>query len=341
MRAMVVKKHGDVDQFELREVPDPVVGGGQLLVAVKAAGINFADVLSRLGIYKAAPKPPFVPGIEVAGTVEALGPGVSGYAVGDRVMSFCTFGGYAEKVAVPAAFATKIPPEMTFNEAAAFPVQYLTAYHGLFQLAHVRDADTVLVHAAAGGVGIACLQLLAPTKARVLATVSSEAKAKIVREECPRAIPINYAAEDFSKAILRENGGHGIDVVMDSIGGDTFRKSWNLLRPFGRHVLFGAAAAVKPGAIAQLGALWRLRKMLFVFPLAMLDQNRTLSAFNLYHLAERPDVMNEAMEALLALRAKGAIKPRVGLSLPLEKAGEAHRRMQERQTVGKVVLTVG
>jgi|WetSurMetagenome_2_1015567.scaffolds.fasta_scaffold18115_5 synaptic vesicle membrane protein VAT-1 len=341
MKAMVVRKHGDVDQFELREVPDPAAGAGQLLVSVKAAGVNFADVLSRLGIYKAAPKPPFVPGIEVAGTVEALGPGVSGYAVGDRVMSFCTFGGYAEKVAVPAAFATKIPPEMTFNEAAAFPVQYLTAYHGLFQLAHVRDADTVLVHAAAGGVGIACLQLLAPTRARVLATVSSEAKAKIVREECPRAIPINYADEDFAKAILRENSGHGIDVVMDSIGGDTFRKSWNLLRPFGRHVLFGAAAAVKPGAIAQLGALWRLRRMLIVFPLAMLDQNRTLSAFNLYHLAERPDVMNEAMDALLALRAKGVIKPRVGLSLPLEKAGEAHRRMQERQTIGKVVLTVG
>lgn len=341
MKAMVVRKHGDVDQFELREMPEPRAGEGQLLISVKAVGVNFADVLSRLGIYKAAPKPPFVPGIEVAGTVEACGAGVSGFYAGDRVTAFCTFGGYAEKVAVPAAFATKVPDGMTFSEAAAFPVQYLTAYHGLFQLAHVRDEDAVLVHAAAGGVGIACLQLLAPLKCPVLATVSSEAKAKVVKEECPRAVPINYAEEDFAKAVLRETGGRGIDVVMDSIGGDTFRKSWNLLGPFGRHVLFGAAAAVKPGAIAQLGALWRLRRMLLVSPLPMLDQNRTLSAFNLYHLAERPDVMGEAMEALLARLAKGVLRPRVGLSLPLEKAAEAHRRMQERQTVGKVVLTIG
>ena len=341
MRAIVVKKHGDVSQLEMREIPDPELNPGELLIAAKAVGVNFADVLSRLGIYKAAPKPPFVPGIEVAGTVEAVGPGLSGWTAGDRVMAFCTFGGYAEKVSVPAPFAMKIPEGVTFNEAAAFPVQYLTAYHGLFQLAHVRDADTVLVHAAAGGVGIASLQLLNPGRAKVYATVSSEAKGKVVLEECPRARVINYAEKDFAAIIREETGGRGIDVVMDSIGGDVFKKSWNLLGPFGRHVLFGAAAAVKPGAIAQLGALWRLRKMLAVFPLAMIDKNRTLSAFNLYHLAERPDIMTEAAGALLALWAKGLIRPRVGLSLPLEKAAEAHRRMQDRQTVGKVVLTVG
>ena len=201
--------------------------------------------------------------------------------------------------------------------------------------------DTVLVHAAAGGVGVACLQLLNPTGARVFATVGSDSKARVVLEECPRAQVILYTKEDFAKAIRRETGGRGVDVVMDSIGGDTFRKSWDLLGPYGRHVLFGAAAAVRPGAIARLGALWRLRRMMFVSPLAMLDRNRTLSAFNLYHLAGRPDVMNEAMEALLSLRARGLVKPRVGLSLPLEKAAEAHRRMQERQTTGKVVLTVG
>ncbi len=341
MKAIVVKKHGDVDQMEPREIETPVPQKGELLVAVKAAGINFADILSRLGLYKAAPKPPFVPGIEVAGIVEALGEGVSGFAPGERVMAFCTFGGYAEKVSVPVAFATRIPAGMTFNEAAAFPVHYLTAYHGLFQLAHVREEDTVLVHAAAGGVGIASLQLLNPTGARVFATVGSDAKAKVVLEECPRARVINYSAQDFAAVIREETAGRGLSVVMDSIGGEVFKRSWDLLAPFGRHILFGAAAAVRPGAIAQLGALWRLRKMLLVSPLAMLDKNRTLSAFNLYHLAGRPDLMGEATAALLDLRAKGVVKPRVGLSLPLEKAAEAHRRMQDRQTTGKVVLTVG
>lgn len=341
MKAIVVKRHGDVDQMELSDIQAPEAKPGELLVAVKTAGVNFADILSRLGIYKAAPKPPFVPGIEVAGTVESVGEGVAGFAPGERVMAFCTFGGYAEKVSVPVAFAMKIPQSMTFNEAAAFPVQYLTAYHGLFQLAHVRKEDAVLVHAAAGGVGIASLQLLNPTGAIVFATVGSEAKAKVVLEECPRARVINYSVIDFAKVIREEMGGCGLSVVMDSIGGETFKKSWDLLAPYGRHILFGASAAVKPGAIAQLGALWRLRKMLLVSPLAMIDRNRTLSAFNLYHLSGRPDIMGEATAALLDLRAKGVVKPRVGLSLPLEKAAEAHRRMQDRQTTGKVVLTVG
>jgi synaptic vesicle membrane protein VAT-1 len=340
MKAIVVKEHGDTGQMELRELPEPVPREGEILIAVKAVGVNFADVLSRLGLYKAAPKPPFVPGIEVAGTVEAAGQGTTGWLKGDRVMAFCPFGGYAEKVAVPETFAMKIPKGVTFNEAAAFPVQYLTAYHGLFQLAHVRPADSVLVHAAAGGVGIACLQLLGPTGGKVYATVGSEAKEKVVLQECPRARVIIKAKEDFADVIREETGGRGIDVVMDSIGGGVFRSSWDLLAPFGRHVLFGAAAAVKPGAIARVGALWRLRKMLAVFPLGMIDRNRTLSAFNLYHLAGRPDVVREAADALLELWAKGTIGPRVGLSLPLEKAAEAHRRMQGRQTTGKVILTI-
>ncbi len=340
MKAIVVKKHGDVDQMEVQDLQAPAPKDGELLVAVKAAGVNFADVLSRLGIYKAAPQPPFVPGIEVAGVVEAVGAGVSGLARGDRVMGFCTFGGYAERVVLPAAYAMNVPKDMTFNEAAAFPVQYLTAYHGLIQLAHVRQRDTVLVHAAAGGVGIACLQILNAMGAKVYATVSTEAKGKVVLEECPRARIVNYAVEDFAAVIREETGGRGVDVVMDSVGGDTFNRSWGLLPPFGRHILFGAAAAVRPGAIARLGALWRLRRMLLVSPLAMIDRNRTLSAFNLYHLPDRADLMDEAVRALLDLRSKGVVKPRVGLSLPLEKASEAHRRMQDRQTVGKVVLTL-
>jgi len=340
MKAVVVKKHGDVSVLEMTEKPDSAPGKGEVLISVKAAGVNFADVLARLGIYKAAPKPPFVPGIEVAGTVEALGDGVEGFAVGDRVMAFCTFGGYAEKVAVPAAYAFKVPDSMTFSEAAAFPVQYLTAYHGLFQLAHVRRDDVVLVHAAAGGVGIACLQLLKNLGAAVYATVGSASKAAVVKEEYPGARPILYREEDFAKVILEETGGRGVDVVMDSVGGTVFRKSWRLLAPYGRHVLFGAASAVKPGAIARLGALWRLRHMLGISPLGMIDKNRSLSGFNLYYVANKPDLLREAAGVLMELRAAGVLKPRVGLSLPLDKAAEAHRRMQERQTVGKVVLTV-
>lgn len=341
MRAVVVKRHGDVSVFSIEERPEPQPGPGQVRIAVKAVGVNFADVLSRLGVYKAAPKPPFIPGIEVAGLVEELGEGVSEPARGQRVMAFCAFGGYAEKVVIPASYAMAVPEAMTWPEAAAFPVQYLTAYHGLFQLAHVRRGDTVLLHAAAGGVGVACLQLLRHSGARVFATVGSDSKVQVVKEEYPDARAIVYTDEPFDAAVRREAGELGVDVVMDSVGGDVFGRSWRLLRPYGRYVLYGAAAAVRPGSIAKLGALWRLRRMLLVSPLAMIDANRTLSAFNLFHLADRQDILREAAGVLVELYATGVIRPRVGLALPLEKVAEAHRRMQSRQTIGKVVLTVG
>jgi len=339
VKAIVVAKYGDVSVLHTCTVADPQPGPGQIAIRVRAAGVNFADVLARLGIYKAAPPPPFIPGIEVAGIVDVAN-GTDRFASGDRVMAFCKFGGYAERVAVPAAFAMSVPPAMTFEEAAAFPVQYLTAYHGLFQLAHVRPSDTVLVHAAAGGVGVACLQLLQPVGSRLFATVGSEAKVQLVRKIAPDARAIVYTQQDFAAIIRAETGGRGVDVVMDSVGGEVFGPSWDLLAPVGRHILFGAAAAVRPGAIARLAALWRLRKMLTVCPLLMIEKNRTLAAFNLYHLAERADLMQEAITALMQLYQDKVTRPYIGLTLPLEQAAEAHQRLQSRQTVGKIILTV-
>jgi len=340
MKAVVVPRYGDPSVLEVRDLPEPVPGPGQLRVQVRAVGVNFADILARLGIYKAAPRPPFVPGLEVAGIVEQAGEKAGRLKAGDRVMAFCPFGGYAEKAVVAEDFVFPIPDDMSFPEAAAFPVQYLTAWYALHEAARVRKGETVLVHAAAGGVGIAALQLLRPLGARVFATVGSAQKAAVVKEENADAVPILYTEEDFAERIRRETG-HGVDVVLDSIGGEVFRKSWNLLNPFGRHILFGAAAAVKPGAIARLGALWRLRAMLLVSPLVMLDRNRTLAAFNLYYMASQGDLLREAAARMMEMRSRGLLKPRVGLALPLEKAVEAQRRMQERRTVGKVVLTVG
>ncbi len=339
MRAVLVSKHGDEGVLVLADRETPAAGPGQILVQVKAAGVNFADVLARLGVYKAAPKPPFIPGIEVAGTVLACGQDVSRFKPGARVMAFCPFGGYAEAVAVPEHYAFSIPDDMLFAEAAALPVQYLTAYHGLFNLAHLRAGETVLVHAAAGGVGIAALQLCRHAGAKVVATVGSAAKVPVVEAECPGARVVVTSQEDFERAVREETAGRGADVIMDSLGGRAFRKGWRVLAPAGRHVLFGAAGAVRPGAIYRLAALWRLAPMLFVATLPMISENKSLSGFNLFFLAGRDDLLRAAAH-LLELRAEGKIKPRVSLSLPLEKAAEAHWRMQNRETTGKVVLTV-
>jgi len=341
MNAVVVRRHGDESVLRLEERPEPSAGPGEVVVRIRAAGVNFADILARLGLYKAAPPPPFIPGIEVSGVVEACGPGATSLKPGDRVMSFSPFGGYAEKTVVQESYAFPIPEDMGFPEAAALPVQYLTAYHGLFHLAHVRPGETVLVHAAAGGVGLAILQLCEEAGAKVVATVGSAKKVEAVKAECPSARVVVMGEEDFVRAAREATGGRGPDVIMDSLGGATFSRGWKSLAPGGRHILFGAASAVKPGAISKMAAGWRLLPMLWIATLPMIDGNKTLSAFNLYHLASDAERLHGASKHLLELRAKGSVKPRITLSLPLEKAAEAHRRVQNRETTGKVILTVG
>jgi NADPH:quinone reductase-like Zn-dependent oxidoreductase len=328
--------------LRLEEAPEPTPAPGEARVSVRAVGVNFADVLSRLGVYAAAPSPPFVPGIEVAGVVDAVGEGVEEVREGDRVTGFCPFGGYAEKAVTRAGFLTPVPADMGFEEAACLPVQYLTAWYGLDHLARIERDETVLIHAAAGGVGRAAVELALHAGARIVATVGSREKGRLVQEAARDAVVISYREDDLDRALVRETEDRGLDVVMDSVGGKAFRSGWKRLAPGGRYVLFGAAAAVRPGAIARLGALWRLWPMLAVNPLDMITRNRTLFAFNLFTLAERRlDVLRRGSERLLALRSQDVIHPQIGLRLPLERAAEAHEALQARRTRGKVILTVG
>jgi len=340
MKAVVIPRKGSPDIMEWRETEDPRPGSGEILVRVRAAGVNFADVLARLGIYDAAPPPPFVPGIEVSGVVEAAAEDVEHLYAGDRIMAFCPFGGYAERVAVPAAYAARIPDAMGFPEAASLPVQYLTAWYGLHHLAGLRREDTVLVHAAAGGTGVACLQFCRRAGARVFATIGSESKRTVVEEECPGARVILYREEDFAAIVREDTEGRGPSLVMDSVGGWTFRRGWKILAPGGRYVLFGAASAVRPGGPSLLGAIWRVLPMLSVNPLSMIGSNKGLFGYNLFHLAGEAAVLAPAMDRILGLWADGALRPRIGLSLPMDKAAEAHRRMQDRSTTGKIILTL-
>jgi synaptic vesicle membrane protein VAT-1 len=340
VKAVVVSRFGGPEVLGVKDVPAPRPGPGQLLIEVRAAGLNFADVLARLGVYKGAPPRPFIPGIEVAGLIEAMGEGVTGFSPGDRVLGFCAFGGYAEKAVLNALTAWKMPPDMGFPEAAALPVQYLTAWHGLFNLAHIQPGESLLIHAAAGGVGIASLQLSRDLNATVFATVGSREKLATVVKERPDARVIFYREQDFRAVILRETEGKGVRVIMDSVGGRAFARSWRILSPGGRYVLFGAASAVKPGAISRVGAAIRLLPMIAVSPLGMISSNRGLFGFNLFFLQDDPALLRDSFERILALRAKGVVAPRISLSLPLEKAAEAQKRLQERSTFGKVVLTV-
>src|SRR5437016_10376334 len=236
MRSVWITRTGPPEVLEVRNGPDPVPGPGQVLVRVRASGVSFAAVSARLGLYPDAPPRPCVVGYEVAGTVEQLGPGLDGdLPVGRRVVALTRFGGYAEAVAVPAPQVFAIPERMSFEEAAAVPVNYLTAVLMLRHFANVRAGDRVLVHAAAGGVGMAAIQLCRIAAAEVIGTASA-AKHALLRE-AGVAHAIDYRTEDFEAAVRRLTGGRGVDIVLDATG--AFRKSYRCLAPLGRLVCFG------------------------------------------------------------------------------------------------------
>src|SRR5437879_10694386 len=248
MRSVWITRTGPPEALEVRDGPDPVPGPGQALVRVRATGVNFADVMARLGLYPDAPPRPGVVGYAVAGTVERLGPGADGaLAAGQRVIALTRFGGYAEAVAVPAAQLFPMPVGMSFEEGAAIPVNYLTAVLMLRHFGNLKRGERVLVHAAAGGVGMAAIQLCRIAGAEVIGTASAAKHSQ--PREAGVAHAIDYRTQDFETEVRRVTGGRGVDIVLDATG--AFRESYRCLAPLGRLVCFGMS-----GAGTGLGPGW-------------------------------------------------------------------------------------
>ena len=229
MRAVVITRHGPPEVLEVRELPDPPVGDGEVRIAVKAAGINFADTLARIGLYPDAPKVPCVVGYEVAGEIESVGEGVDSHKVGDRVVAGTRFNGQAELVTVPAEQALPLAKQVSFEEGAAFPVNYSTAYAALVVMGGLKPGERVLIHAAAGGVGTAATQIARGIGAEIFGTASAS-KHDAIREQGVDH-PIDYRNLDFEQEVRRITGGEGVDVIMDALGPTSFRKDYRLLRP--------------------------------------------------------------------------------------------------------------
>jgi NADPH:quinone reductase-like Zn-dependent oxidoreductase len=336
MRAVWIARSGGPEVLEVREGPDPAPGPGQVRVRVKAAGLNFADVMARLGLYPDAPRPPAVLGYEVAGVVDAAGEGVVTPAPGARVLALVRFGGHAEAVVVPADQALPLPDGMTFEEGAALPVTYLTAYHALFGVGHLRPGQSVLVHMAAGGVGIAVLQLARTVPGvTVLGTASASKHAAIRSEGCTHPIDrsIDYEAE-----VRRLTGGRGVDLVLDPLGGADWRKGYRLLAPAGLLVAYGFANLATGERRSLLRVLSRLLAAPRFSPLSLMGDNRGVAGVNLGRLWGETALLRAHLEALLDLYRRGAIRPRIDSTFPLERAADAHRRLQGRLNVGKVLL---
>ena len=340
MRALVITKHGGPEVMQVQERPDPQAAAGEVLVRVKAAGINFADVLARMGLYEDAPKPPCVVGYEFAGDVESVGEGVTEYAPGQRVLGGCRFGGYAELVATGQKELIPLPDDWSYEEGAALPVHYVTAYAALVRYGSLRAGENVLLHAAAGGVGIASTQIARKVGAGTIYGTASASKHDVIRG-LGVDHPIDYGTKDFRKEVRRIAGEKApLDLVMDAIGGSSFRKSWSLLGAGGRLVCFGASS-VMSGEKRSLRTVARMAATTPIFhPIPMMQSSRAVIGLNMLRLWDAKGSFDEYLTPLREWVEAGDIRPVVADAFPLAKAAEAHRLLAERKNVGKVVLTV-
>lgn len=325
MNAIVVRQFGGPETLRYEDVPDPKPSPGEALLSVRVIGFNYADVMMRIGLYKGGPKPPFIPGFEVCGTVARLGEGVSGLQEGARVVAFpepsATGGGYAKLVAISAQRLFAPPRSLSDQEAGAFPVVFLTAYLALRVAGRAARGESVLIHSAAGGVGTAAVQIARELGLRIFATASSDEKLEQVKG-LGADVTINYLREDFAQEVRRQTSGRGVDLILEMVGGEVFDNSLGCLAPLGRLVAVGLASGRVPKAdVAQL-----------------LYGNQAVIGFHLGRLMNRPELIGEALGQLSRWIDEKKIRPVVGPAFPLREAAAAHALVSDRKNYGKVIL---
>jgi NADPH:quinone reductase-like Zn-dependent oxidoreductase len=335
MRAVVITKHGGPEVLRVEERPDPALGAGEVRIEVAAAGINFADVMARMGLYPDAPKTPCVVGYEVAGTILELGEGASTPAQpltpGQRVIAGTQFGGYASQVVVPAADVLPLADELSFEQGAAIPVNYGTAWAGLIGYGNVQPGERVLVHSAGGGVGIAATQIAKHSGAEVYGTASPGKHARCLELGVDHAL--DYTTPGWERGLPR------FDVILDAVGGKSFRTSYSLLRPGGRLVAFGASALVSGEKRNPVTALRGVIRMPRFNMIKQMSESKAVIGLNMLSLWKDRGTLQPWIAPLREMLDDGTIKPVVAGDFSFEDAGAAQTMITERRNVGKVVLT--
>jgi synaptic vesicle membrane protein VAT-1 len=335
MRQVWTTRAGPPEVLQVREAPDPEVKEGEVRIRVRAAGINFADLMARVGLYPDAPKIPCVVGYEASGTVDQVGAGVTGHRVGDRVFGMPRFGGYTDTLVIGASQVFAMPEKMSFEEAAALPVVYLTAYNMMLFTGTVRRGSSILIHSAAGGVGIAAIQI-AKTRGCVIFGTASPSKHDFLRKAGVDH-PIDSSG-DYSPAVRGIVGDRGLDLILDPVGGQSWSTGYDLLGPCGRLVAFGLSSAASGKKRSLLHAVAQVVKVKKWSPMKLMDDNKTVAGTNMGHLFGRLDLLHPQFEALLAMYEEGQIAPHVDRTFPFDQAAAAHHFIHDRKAIGKVLL---
>jgi synaptic vesicle membrane protein VAT-1 len=338
MRQIWISRVGGPEVLQVREAPDPVPGPGQVRIRVKAIGVNFADTMARVGFYEDAPPIPFVPGYEVAGVIDAVGPDQDGKREGERVLALTRFGGYSDVVVVDRQQAVRLPKSCSFAGGASLPVNWMTAWHMLINLGNLKKGQRVLVQAAAGGVGVAAVQICKRAGAEVIGTASRGKHERLLHLGLDHAI--DYRSQDFEAEVMRITGGKGVDIALDAVGGTSFKKSYRCLALTGRLMMFGASAATPGEQRSLLSGLKTLLSMPRFGAIKLLRDNRGVFGINLGGLWGEAELLLGYLREILAGVEQGVYQPVVDLEVPFNQAAKAHERLAARENFGKVVIVV-
>lgn len=336
MRQIVTTTTGGIDVLKVQQKPDPTPRDDQVVIRVRAAGLNFADILSRQGLYPDSPPKPVVMGYEVAGVVEAAGKDVNSSFVGKSVAAMTRFGGQSEMVAVKANQIFEKPDKLTFEQAAAIPVNYLTAYALLVVMGSLHAGESVLIHNAGGGVGLAAIDIAKKIGAVTYGTASPGKHQFLAERGLDHAI--DYRKQDWLPVLKDLTDGRGVDLVIDPIGGAHWKKSYAALRATGRLGMFGISTVSANGLAGKLNMLKAAIQTPRFHPFGLLNKNRGVFGLNLGHMWHEPEKVAVWMRDILRGVEEGWVNPHVDRSFSFEQAGEAHRYLEERKNIGKVVL---
>ena len=336
-RSAVVSRYGGPDVFRFVDSAPQSPAEGQVRISVAFAGVNFADIVARSGLYKPAPKPPFVPGFEVAGSISEVGPRVPSLRPGDRVLAVTRFGGYTTDLIAEAARVRPLPASMSLEQGAGMPAAYLTAYHALTEVARVRKGESVLIHACAGGVGTALVQLSKHLGLVTYGTASTDEKLDFARRN-GLDHGINYASTDFVPAIRTATSGHGVDVVFDANGGESLARSERCLATGGRLVIYGAANLMPEKWWELPRSAWGVMRQKRFGAFGLIDRNVGVFGLQILLLWNEIERLGREMDVLLGLYQKGVVKPVIDRVFDFAELRDAHQYLLDRRSRGKVLL---
>ena len=337
MQSLYMTAVGGPEVLALRSEPDPEPAAGELIVEGAFTGVNFADVAARVGVYPGAPRPPIVLGFETSGRVLAIGQGVTRYRPGDRVVAVSRFGAQTDRLRVPEDHVVPLPNNVALETAAAVPVNYITAYHMLEHVGRLRPGGRVLVHMAAGGVGLAAIQLARRIPGVEIFATASASKLGVLADAGVDH-PIDYRRLDYVAEVRRLTRNAGVDLVLDALGGRDWSRGYDLLAPCGQLVVFGWSNMVSNGRRTPWRLIRELARMPRFSPMRLMQDNRGVAGVHLGYLWQRLDLLTGHLRILLAGVARGELVPRIHDVLPLREAATAHRALQERRNVGKLLL---